>query len=134
MPVNKGMISTEGARQQGHSWCLYKSPSAKADLGIFGPRRTWPRTHDKKGRRRFESKFDDALCHQSPLKVHNNVISGFKALRQARARTRDRMVPANLGTDSLATVPPTPPLLRTSKVESAYHYCARIFYSLLANN
>ncbi|GFO41504.1 hypothetical protein PoB_006800900 [Plakobranchus ocellatus] len=41
--------------------------------------------------------------------VYNKVISDFQALHQARARIRDRRVPADIRADSLAIVPPTPP-------------------------
>ncbi|GFN93185.1 hypothetical protein PoB_001969100 [Plakobranchus ocellatus] len=43
--------------------------------------------------------------------VYNEVIAGFKALRQAMARTRDRRFLADFKADSLATMPSTPPSL-----------------------
>ncbi|GFO01875.1 hypothetical protein PoB_002838000 [Plakobranchus ocellatus] len=67
-----------------------------------------------------------ASAISSMLEIHNKVISGFKALRQAGtpiagARTRDRRVPADLRGESPATVPPTPPQRREmiSKVNDA---------------
>ncbi|GFO24588.1 hypothetical protein PoB_005109300 [Plakobranchus ocellatus] len=51
-------------------------------------------------------------------KIHNNVISGFQALRQARAPVAG-LEPAteDLRADSQATVLPTPPLKIISTIE-----------------
>ncbi|GFO21388.1 hypothetical protein PoB_004789300 [Plakobranchus ocellatus] len=54
---------------------------------------------------------DSCLAAREP--VHNKMISGFQALRQAKMPVAGlepaRRIPTDIRADSLATVPPTPP-------------------------
>ncbi|GFO02139.1 hypothetical protein PoB_002864400 [Plakobranchus ocellatus] len=62
--------------------------------------------------------------------VHNKVITGFQALGQARARTRDRTVPAYLRVDSLVTVPPKPlVMLKNTICRQKFKSCSTHKYS-----
>ncbi|GFO49262.1 hypothetical protein PoB_007576700 [Plakobranchus ocellatus] len=63
----------------------------------------------------------DPDCDVNNCPVHNKVISGFSGPPSGQgagsgARTRDRMVPADLRADSQATVLPTPPSLYRKSV------------------
>ncbi|GFO19910.1 hypothetical protein PoB_004641500 [Plakobranchus ocellatus] len=60
--------------------------------------------------------------------VHNKVISGFRALRRAGARTRDRGVPAYLTADTQANLPPTPS--GTPATEGSLQMSGRVYYQL----
>ncbi|GFO40302.1 hypothetical protein PoB_006680700 [Plakobranchus ocellatus] len=59
---------------------------------------------------------NNGVATQRCMPVHNKEISGFQALRWW-ARPRDRRIPVDIGADSLATVPPTPPSLARHGIE-----------------
>ncbi|GFO10001.1 hypothetical protein PoB_003650600 [Plakobranchus ocellatus] len=63
---------------------------------------------DRNGLGKHDAEVERSLSDMKPF--YNKLISGFQALRQARARDRDRRVHADFRAGSLFPVPPMPHL------------------------